>query len=46
MESKRKCKSDNEANKRCKVMILDEKIMILGQLRGAESAIAVGLTCR
>jgi hypothetical protein len=46
MESKRKCKSDNEANKICNVMTLDEKIKILDKLRGALSAAAVGLTFR
>jgi hypothetical protein len=45
-ESKRKCKSDNEAKKSCKVMTLDEKINILDKLRGGMSAAAVGLTFR
>jgi hypothetical protein len=35
MESKHKCKSNNEAKKSCKVMILDEKIKILYKLRGS-----------
>jgi hypothetical protein len=43
MESKRKCKSDNEAKKSCKVMTLDEKIKILDTLRGGTSIAAVGL---
>jgi hypothetical protein len=43
---KPKCKSDNEANKSCKVMTLDEKIKILDKLRGGMSAAAVGLTFR
>jgi hypothetical protein len=38
MESKRKCKSDNEVKKSCKVMTLDEKINILDKLRGGMSA--------
>jgi hypothetical protein len=42
--SKRKCKSDNEAKKSCKVMTLDEKIKILDKLRGGMSAAADGLT--
>jgi hypothetical protein len=46
MESKRKCKSDNEAKKSCKVVTLDEKIKILDKLRGGMSAAAVGLTFR
>jgi hypothetical protein len=46
MESKRKCKSDNEAKKSFKVMIPDEKIKILDKLRGGMSAAAVGLTFR
>jgi hypothetical protein len=46
MESKRKCKSDIKSNKSCKVMTLDEKIKILGKLRGGMSAAAVGLTFR
>jgi hypothetical protein len=46
MEPKRKCKTDNEANKSCKVMALDDKIKILGKLRGGMSAAAVGLTSR
>jgi hypothetical protein len=44
MGSKRKCKSDTEAKKSCKVMTLDEKIKILDKLRGGMSAAAVGLT--
>jgi hypothetical protein len=45
-ESKRKCKSDNEAKKSCKVMTLDGKIKILDKLRGGMRAAAVGLTFR
>jgi hypothetical protein len=45
-ESKRKCKSDNEAKKSCKVMTPDEKIKILDMLRGGMSAAAVGPTFR
>jgi hypothetical protein len=44
MESKRKCKSDNEAENSCKVMTLDEKINILDKLRGGMSTAAVSLT--
>jgi hypothetical protein len=44
MESKRKCKSDNEAKKSCKVMALDEKIQILETLHGGMKAAAIGLT--
>jgi hypothetical protein len=44
MESKRKCKSDNEAKKSCKVMTLDEKIKILDKFRGVMRAATVGLT--
>jgi hypothetical protein len=46
MESKRKCKSDNTAEKSCKVMTLDEEILILGKLRGGMSTAAVGITFR
>jgi hypothetical protein len=46
MESKRKCKSDNEAKTSCEVMTLDDKIKILDKLRGGMSAAAVGLTFR
>jgi hypothetical protein len=46
MESKRKCNSDNEANKSCEVIALDEKIKILDKLRGGMSPAAVGLTFR
>jgi hypothetical protein len=46
MGSKRKCKSDNETKKSCKVMALDEKIKILDKLRPGMSAAAVGLTFR
>jgi hypothetical protein len=46
MESTRKYKSDNEAKKSCKVMKLDDKIKILGKLRGGMSAVALGLTFR
>jgi hypothetical protein len=45
-KSKRKYKSDNEANKSCKVMTLDEKIKILDKLRNGMSAAVVGLTFR
>jgi hypothetical protein len=44
--SKRKCKSDREAKRNCKVMSLDEKIIILNKLRGVMSAAGVGLTFR
>jgi hypothetical protein len=37
MESKRKYKSDNEANRSCKVMALDERIKILDKSRGGIS---------
>jgi hypothetical protein len=40
MESERKCKRDNEANKSCKVMTLDE-VKILGKLRGGMIAALV-----
>jgi hypothetical protein len=46
MESTRKCKSDNKANKSCKVMTPEENIMILDKLRGGMSAAAVGLPFR
>jgi hypothetical protein len=46
MESKRKSKSDNKAKKSCKVMTLDEKIKILGKMRGGMSEAAVGLIFR
>jgi hypothetical protein len=46
VESKRKCKSDNEAKKSCKVMVPDEKIKILDKLRSGMSAAAVGLAFR
>jgi hypothetical protein len=46
MESKRKCKSDNEVKETCKVMTLDEKIKILDKLRGGMCAAAVGLAFR
>jgi hypothetical protein len=46
MESKRKCKSHNEAKKSCKVVAVDEKIKILDKLRGGMSAAAVDLTFR
>jgi hypothetical protein len=45
LESKRKCKSDSE-ERFCKVMTLDEKTNILGNLRGSMSVEAVGLTFR
>jgi hypothetical protein len=38
MESKRKCKSDNEAKESCKVMTLDEKVKIPDKLRGSMSS--------
>lgn len=44
MESKCKCKSENDANKSCKSMILDKKIKILNKLRGNKCVAAVGLT--
>lgn len=40
MESKRKCKSENEANRSCKVMT-GNKIQILGELRGGMNAAGV-----
>jgi hypothetical protein len=43
MESKCVCKSDNEANKSCKVMTVDEKIKILDKYHGGMSAAAVDL---
>jgi hypothetical protein len=46
VESKREYKSDNEAKTSCKVMTLDEKIKILGKLRGGVCAVAVGLALR
>jgi hypothetical protein len=46
METKRKCKSSNEAKKSWKVMTLDEKIKFLGKLRSGMSAAAVGVTFR
>jgi hypothetical protein len=42
MESKRKCKHDNEAKKSFRVMALDEKIKILYKLHGGMSSAAVG----
>jgi hypothetical protein len=45
MESKCKCKSDNEANKCCEVVTLEEKIKIVDKSRGGMCAVAVGLTC-
>jgi hypothetical protein len=44
VESKRECKSDNEAKKSCKFMTPDEKIKITDKLRGGMCAVAVGLT--
>jgi hypothetical protein len=44
IESKRECKSDNEAKISCYVMIQDEKIKILDKLRGGVSAASVGST--
>jgi hypothetical protein len=46
MESKRKCKSDNEAKKSRKLTTPDEKEEILYKLRGGMSAAAVGLIFR
>jgi hypothetical protein len=46
MESKRKCKRDNEAKKSCKVIILEEKINILDKLLRGMSAAAVVLILR
>jgi hypothetical protein len=46
VESKSRYKSDNEVNKSCKVMTLDDKIKVLDKLRGGMSAAAVGLTFR
>jgi hypothetical protein len=43
-ESKRECKSDNEAKKSCTFMTLDEKIKMIDKLRGGMCAVAVGLT--
>jgi hypothetical protein len=44
MESKRKCKSDNEAEICCVVMTLDEEIKIVDTLRGGLITAAFGLT--
>jgi hypothetical protein len=41
MKSKRKFKSENEANKSCMVLTLDEEIKILDKLRGGMSAAAL-----
>jgi hypothetical protein len=46
MESKPKCKSDNEAKKICKIITSEEKINILDKFRGGLSTDAVGLTFR
>jgi hypothetical protein len=46
VESKRKCKSDNEVKKSCDVMTLDDKVEILQKLRGGMGSAAVGLTFR
>jgi hypothetical protein len=46
VESERKCKSDNEAKKGCKVMALDDIMKILDDLRSDSSSTAVGLTFR
>jgi hypothetical protein len=46
MESERKCTSDYEAKKSCKIMTLDEKIKIVDELRGGMSTAAVSLTFR
>jgi hypothetical protein len=44
MESKQKCKSDNEATNSLKVMTLDEKIKILDKLRRVMSTAGAHLT--
>jgi hypothetical protein len=44
MDSKRKCKTDNEAKNSWKVVILDEKIKILDTLRGDTTTAAVYVT--
>jgi hypothetical protein len=46
MESKRIPRSDNEANKRRKVMILDDKIKILDKSHGGMRTAADDLTFR
>jgi hypothetical protein len=46
MESKLKCKSDNETKKSCKVMTLNDNMKILDKLRGGMSAAVVVLTFR
>jgi hypothetical protein len=46
MESKRKCKCDNEVKETCKVMTQHEKIKILDKLRGGMCTAAVGLIFR
>jgi hypothetical protein len=38
MESKCKCRSDNEGKKRCKVMTLDQEMNFLGKLGGGMSS--------
>jgi hypothetical protein len=44
MESKCKCKCDNETKESCKVITLDKKAKILDKLWDGISAAAVGLT--
>jgi hypothetical protein len=44
MESKCKCKSNNDVKKSCKVITLGEKINILDTLCGDMHAAAVGVT--
>jgi hypothetical protein len=46
MESKHKRESDNEENKSCNIMTLDEKIKIPDKPRGGMRAAAAGLTFR
>jgi hypothetical protein len=42
MAPKFKNTSDNESRRSCKVMALDEDVMVLGKLRGGMNAAAVG----
>jgi hypothetical protein len=46
MESKRKSRSDNEANKSCKVVTLDEITKIIDNMRGNMCAEATVVTFR
>jgi hypothetical protein len=46
IESKRKCKNDNEANKRCKFVISDGKIKILSSFPGGMSVDETGMKFR